>query len=185
MLIVCHFVQKERIAMKKTKTYTFPSINFRKFWGYPCTIKNCDVELEVQAFINNNGHLVFHVNTKIWNPTHKQTFIDGDGLELLQNFQDIATNKTYQILLSLYQKYQHREIHFGSPQQEQLLHAAIAAGDLPPREPIGSNSYREYLASCNMYFTSWNGMNYEFGHGWLNGEPIPKRDSEMIITLTS
>lgn len=168
-----------------TKTYNFPSINFRRFWGYPCNTKNCDVEVTITLQTNKNGHLEFHINTRIWNPKHEKTFIDGDGLEVLQNFPEIATNQTYEILLYLYEKYQHREIHWGSPEQETLLHAGIAAGDLPPREEMCGNAYIQYLVDRNMYTVSYNNETYNYGNGWLNGEPIPHNDTEMMILVSS
>ena len=162
------------------KTYRFADINFRRFWGYPCNTKNCPVFVQTKLSFNSDGNILFSVNTQIWNPKQTATYLDGDHLALLANFLEIANDKLYQTLQELWEKYGHKEIHKGSPEQEQILHPAIAAEDLPPNEYLGSEAYRNYLRSYNMETVVHNGVSYRYGHGWVDGKPIPNSDLERL-----
>lgn len=165
------------------KTYQLANINFRRFWGYPCNTNNCPVFVQIELTPNADGNIIFSVNTQIWNPKQTKTFLNGDHLDLLENFPEIACDRFYQTLKELWNKYRHKEIHKGSPEQERILRLAIAAEDLPPSEHLGSNLYLNYLQSKNMAFITINNIQYRYGHGWVDGQPMPDSDIEQLVQV--
>ena len=161
----------------------FGKINLKKILGNKTGRKENKLIMKINMVSDTVSYLLsFHAN--IYDPNDNLIFGGYSIIPLLAQAPELKNNPVFHLILDLCEKYQLSIINSGTKEQEYCLINGYLKDELTTLSMDGHETHKEYLASHNLLTTTLDsGDSYTYGHGLIDGIPIPKDDLAKLIQL--
>ena len=166
----------------KDATYFMPSVNIKKAWGNKSSKEKCQTELKLSLRRESAFTLKFSIRCFIYDKSTGENLINEKDFPFFASLPEIEKCPFTPYFKEMYEALQDKEIHIGTPMQEEIIRDAYANGEITSL--WNESEHKEYLSELDMKIIDFSdNTHYDYGDGYLDNDVLPLDKAQKITWL--